>query len=99
MLKIILAFTRSSLCLVRFSSDGRDGPSRAVDGEADSPLMDDACIPVDIDMTLSVIRSIKTSNSFCNELIRHTRSGLKISGVCSLETVMREREHKNDDDK
>jgi hypothetical protein len=35
----------------------------AVDGEAGSPLMDDACIPVDIDMTLSIMRSIKTSST------------------------------------
>jgi hypothetical protein len=55
---------RSSLCLVLFSSAGRDGPARAVDGEADSPLVDDACRPVDnplSDMTLSVIKSRSTS--------------------------------------
>jgi hypothetical protein len=64
MLRINLAFARSSLCLVHFSSDGRDGLARAVDGEAGSPLVDDACTPVDnplSDMTLSVIRSRSTS--------------------------------------
>jgi hypothetical protein len=64
MLRINLAFTRSSLCLVHFSSVGRDGLARAVDGEADSPLIDDACRPVDnplSDMTLSVIKSRSTS--------------------------------------
>jgi hypothetical protein len=64
MLGINLAFTRLSLCLVRFSSEGRDGPARAVDGEADNPLVDDACRPVDsplFDMTLSVIKSRSTS--------------------------------------
>jgi hypothetical protein len=61
-LGINLAFMRSSLCLVHFSSDGRDGLARVVDGEVGSPLMDDVCIPLDINMTLSVIRSIKTSS-------------------------------------
>jgi hypothetical protein len=62
-LGINLAFVRSSLCLVHFSSTGRDGPARAVDGEADSPLVEDACTPVDTplsDMTLSVIKSRRT---------------------------------------
>jgi hypothetical protein len=42
----------------------RDVPARAVDGEAWTPLVDDAWTPVDnplSDMTLSVIKSIKTS--------------------------------------
>ena len=63
-LGINLEFSRSSLCLVLFSYDGRDGPvSRAVDGEAGSPLIDDSCTPVDIDMTLLVMRLIKTSST------------------------------------
>jgi hypothetical protein len=33
---------------------------QAVDGEA---LVDDACIPIDIDMTLSVMSSIKNSST------------------------------------
>jgi hypothetical protein len=62
--RINLAFAKSSLCLVHFSSDGRDGLDlRAVDGEACILLVDEACIPVDIDMTLSVIRSIRTSST------------------------------------
>jgi hypothetical protein len=63
MLGINLAFARSPLCLVRFSSVGRDGLARVVDGEVGSPLVDDACIPVDnplSDMTLSVIKSRST---------------------------------------
>jgi len=59
MLEIRLAFTRSSLCLVLFSSVGQDGLTRVVDGEADNPLIDNACTPLDnplYDMTLSVIR-------------------------------------------
>jgi hypothetical protein len=44
---ISLAFALSSLCLVRFSSVGRDGPAREVEGEAWISLVDDAWIPVD----------------------------------------------------
>jgi hypothetical protein len=69
MLRIILEFVRLSLCLVLFSSDGRDGPAQAVDGEASSPLMDDACIPIDIDMTLLVIKSIKTSSTMLSTML------------------------------
>ena len=60
MLEVSLALARSSRCLVLFSSAGRDGSTRAVDGEVSSPLMDDACNPVDnphSDMTLSVLSS------------------------------------------
>jgi hypothetical protein len=46
---------------------GRSGwTGRAVEGEAWTPLVDDAWTPVDnplSDMTLSVIRSIKTSST------------------------------------
>jgi hypothetical protein len=59
MLEINLAFVRSSLCLVHFSSVGQDGLARTVDREVDSPLVDDACTPVDnplSDMTLSVLK-------------------------------------------
>jgi hypothetical protein len=42
MLRIILAFTILSLCFVCFSSAYRDGMARAVDGEADIPLVEDA---------------------------------------------------------
>jgi hypothetical protein len=68
MLRINLEFVRSSLCLVCFSFDDRDGTIRAVDREVSIPLMDDACTPVDnplSDMTLSIIKSVKTySTSF-----------------------------------
>jgi hypothetical protein len=67
MVKINLAFTRSSLCLVRFSLDGRDGSApRAVDREVGIPLVDDACTPVDIDMTMSVMRSIRNPSTSCS---------------------------------
>jgi hypothetical protein len=69
--KINLAFAKSSMCLVHFSSDDRDDISpRAMDGEASSPLMDDACIPVDIDMTLSVMRSIQNSSTTLSALLK-----------------------------
>jgi hypothetical protein len=81
MVGINLAFARSSLCLVRFSSDGWDCPApREVDGEAGSPFIDDACTPVDIDMALSVMRSIINFLDSA-QLIRHTHSGLMISGL------------------
>jgi hypothetical protein len=52
------------MCLVHFSANGRDDPvMRAVDGEACSPLVDDACIPADIDIALSVMRSMRTSST------------------------------------
>jgi hypothetical protein len=64
MVEINLALARSSLCLVRFSSDGWDGlAQRVVDEEGGIPLVDDACTPIDIDMTLSVMRSIRTSST------------------------------------
>jgi hypothetical protein len=64
MLGIILAFARSSLCLVHFSSTSQDGTTRALDGEVDSPLVEDSCTPVETplsDMTLSTIKSRRTS--------------------------------------
>jgi hypothetical protein len=45
---------------------GRDGPAQAVKGEVGSAPKDNACTPVDIphsDMTLSVIKSIRTSST------------------------------------
>jgi hypothetical protein len=64
MFGINLAFVRSSLCLVRFSSTGREGLARIVYGEASSPLIDDACRPIEnplSDMTLLVIKLRSTS--------------------------------------
>jgi hypothetical protein len=66
MIGINLTFTTSSLCFIHFSSSSWDGPARVVEGETCSPLVDDACIPVDnphSDMTLSVINSIKNSST------------------------------------
>jgi hypothetical protein len=54
----------SSLCLVILSVPARDVPSQVVDGEACTPLIDDAWTPMEIllsDMTLSVIKSRRTS--------------------------------------
>jgi hypothetical protein len=53
--------------------------ARAVDGEAGSPLMDDACTPVDnplSDMTLSVIRSRSTS-------VTDSSTALSSSDICA----------------
>ena len=65
MVKISFAFSRSSLCLVLFSVMTRDGPDpRAVDGEAYTPLVDDACTPTYITLsyiTLAFIRLMSTS--------------------------------------
>ena len=65
MVGINFAFSRSSLCLVLFSTDGQDGlVLRLVDKEACTPLFDDACTPTDItlsDMTLSFMRLMSTS--------------------------------------
>jgi hypothetical protein len=57
---------KSFLSLDHLSEGGRDGPARAVEGEAGNAPEDDACTPVDTphsDMTLSVIKSIKTSST------------------------------------
>jgi hypothetical protein len=64
MLRISLAFTMSSLCLVHFSAICRDGPAQAVDGEAATPLDDEAWTPVDIPLsgiTLLVLKLASTS--------------------------------------
>jgi hypothetical protein len=72
------------MCLVLFSSDGQDSLApRALDEEACSPLIDDACTPVDMDMILSVMRSIRTSSKTFSAMLKsfdiHTR-GWKSSG-------------------
>jgi hypothetical protein len=64
MIEINLAFVRSSMCLVHFSSAGWDGPARTVDGDACTVLLDETWIPSDIDMTFSVIKSIKTYSAY-----------------------------------
>jgi hypothetical protein len=54
----------SSLCLVLLSAPARDVLSQAVDGEACTPIIDDAWTSMDIllfDMTLSVIKLRRTS--------------------------------------
>jgi hypothetical protein len=59
-----LALAISYLCLVLRYAPARDVPARAVDGEAFTPLIDDACKPIDnphSDMTLSVLRLASTS--------------------------------------
>jgi hypothetical protein len=54
-------FTKSSRCLVHFSVAARDGPDpRAVDGDACTPLVDEAWTPVD--MTFSAMRSMRISS-------------------------------------
>jgi hypothetical protein len=54
----------SSLCLVLLSAPARDVPAQAVNGEACTPLVDDAQTPMVIilsDMALLVIKSRRTS--------------------------------------
>jgi hypothetical protein len=69
-----------SLCLVLLFALARDVPSRAIEGEAYTPPIDDAWTPVDnllSDMTLSVIKSIRTNvidySSFVSSSDIHTR--------------------------
>ena len=72
MLGIIFTVAKSFLSLDRLSKGGRDGPARAVEGEANSALKDDAYTPVDIlhsDMTLSVIKSIRTSSTIFSSVL------------------------------
>ena len=68
MLGIIFIVAKLFSSLDHLSEGGQDGPTRAVEGEAINSPEDDACTLVDTprsDMTLSVIKSIKTSlNSF-----------------------------------
>jgi hypothetical protein len=68
----------------------------ALDGEADSPLVEDACIPVDTplsEMTLSVINLIKTSSAafftVFNALDICTKGEQFTDSGDNLETVMR----------
>jgi hypothetical protein len=72
--EINLEFARSSLCLIRFSSDGQDGPApREVDGYACIVLVDESCTPIDnplSNMTLSVIRSTSTSHTYSLTVLR-----------------------------
>jgi hypothetical protein len=78
--KINLEFTRSSLCLVLFSSDGRDGSApRVVDEDACTILVDEACTPTYnplSDVTLLVIKS--RSNS-----VTDSSTALSSSDICA----------------
>jgi hypothetical protein len=65
-LGIIFTVAKSFLSLDRLSKGSQDGPARAVEGEAGNAPEDDACTPVDtprFNMTLSVIKSIRTSST------------------------------------
>ena len=93
---ISLTFLMSSMCLVRFSSVGQDGLARAVEAEAWSPLIDDAWTHVGnplSNMTLSVIKSIKTSST--NFSVALNTSDIRTQGKQfvrswdKLDTVMR----------
>jgi hypothetical protein len=54
-------FSKSSRCLLHFSVAVREGPDRrAVDGDACTPLVDEACTPAD--MTFSAMRSMRISS-------------------------------------
>jgi hypothetical protein len=57
---------KSFTSLDHLSEGGRYGLARAVEGEAVSALVDDSCTLVDtplLDMTLSIIKSIRTSST------------------------------------
>jgi hypothetical protein len=93
MVGISFAFAVSSLCLVLFYVDGWDNLAlRVVHREACTILVDEACMPIDIDMTLSIMRSIKTSSTTFSAALKssdiHAR-GWKSSGSRSnLDIVM-----------
>jgi hypothetical protein len=63
-----------------------------VDGEVGSPLIDDACTPVDIDMTLSVMRSIITSSTTFSAVLNssdiHTRGWKSLVLEGNLDTAI-----------
>jgi hypothetical protein len=85
MVGISFTFSRSSLFLVLFFVVGQDGlDSRAVDGEACNPLVENACMPSDItlsDITLSFMRSMSTS--FTNSLTMLSSSKIHARGFLS----------------
>ena len=66
MLGIIFIVAKSFSSLDHLSKGDQDGPTQAVEGEVGSAPEDDACTPIEIqrsDMTLSVIKSIRTSST------------------------------------
>jgi hypothetical protein len=72
MLGIIFTVVKSFPSLDHLSEGDRDGPAQAVEGEASSMPEDDACTPVDIphsDMTLSSIKSIRTSSTIFSAVL------------------------------
>jgi hypothetical protein len=72
-LGIIFTVAKSFPILDHLSKGSRDGPARAVEGEARNYPKDDACTPVDIprsDMTLSIIKSIKNSSTIFSSKMR-----------------------------
>jgi hypothetical protein len=90
---INFTFARSSLFLVFFSTDGQDGPDlRAVDREACSPLVDDSCTPVDINMNLSVMRLIRTYSTILFVVLNssdiNTRGWKSLGSRSNLDTAI-----------
>jgi hypothetical protein len=65
-LGIIFIVVKSFSSLDHLSEGNQDGLARAVEGEDGNAPKDDACTPIDIphsDMTLSIIKSIRTSST------------------------------------
>jgi hypothetical protein len=66
------ALAISSLCLVLLSAPTLDVPAQEVNGEAFTPLVNDACEPVDnprSDMTLSALRLASTSLTYSSAML------------------------------
>jgi hypothetical protein len=91
-LGIIFIVAKSFPILDRLSEGGRDGPSWAVEGEASSAPKDDACTPVDIlhsDMTLSVIKSIRTSSTIFSAALSSFDIQIWVNGLeCNRNSEM-----------
>jgi hypothetical protein len=78
--------------LDHLSEGGRNGPAREMEGEVGSAPEDDACTPVDIphsDMTLSVIKSIRTSSTIFLAALSSFDIQIWVSGLgCNRNSVM-----------
>jgi hypothetical protein len=84
MLGIIFTVEKSFPSLDHLSEGDQDGPARAVEGEVGNAPEDDACTPVDIpcsNMTLSVIKSIRTSSKIFSAALSSFNIQIWVSGL------------------
>jgi hypothetical protein len=70
-----IIFTMANLfpSLDRLFEGSQDGSAQAVEGEAGNSFEDDSCTPIDThrsNMTLSVIKSIRTSSTIFSAVLR-----------------------------